>query len=203
MPKSTSKADRGLRAATGATPTELDQLLQTPFLRRAGRRPEAARNKTQEPAQTGRPAGTCRASSAAGSHRRGERGGGAAAQPVRPLRRQAAPKSAHRADARRTAAASGYRTAADPAAHHRVSIPRRGVWPLRKDYACATARGDRRTVWTAIGGADRLSDGGLPLTSARGGSPASASRTFAVGLGSEAKSAPSAGVRAAGSIKHS
>ena len=41
-------------AATGAPQTELDQLLQAAFLRRAGRRPEAPWPKAQEPAQTGR-----------------------------------------------------------------------------------------------------------------------------------------------------
>jgi hypothetical protein len=37
------KADCKPGTATGATPTELDELLQTIFLRRTGRRPQTAR----------------------------------------------------------------------------------------------------------------------------------------------------------------
>src|ERR1035438_2913762 len=71
-----------------------------------------------------------------------------------------------------TAAASGDRSAASEGAHHRVSVSERGLWTVRKDDACAAARGDRRTIWTATDGAGRLLDGSLPFAAAAGGSDA-------------------------------
>src|ERR1035438_10210235 len=72
----------------------------------------------------------------------------------------------------RAAAASGDRSAASKGAHHRVPVSERGLWTVRKDDACAAARGDRGTIWTAIDGAGGLLDGSLPLTAAAGGSDA-------------------------------
>src|ERR1035438_4067074 len=63
---------------------------------------------------------------------------------------------------RRSAAASGDRSAPGEGPHHRVPVPERGLWTLRKGYPCTIAGGDRRTVWAAIDGADRVLDGRLP-----------------------------------------
>src|ERR1022692_3565820 len=57
---------------------------------------------------------------------------------------------------RRSAAASGDRSAPGEGPHHRVPVPERGLWTLRKGYPCTIAGGDRRTVWAAIDGADRV-----------------------------------------------
>src|SRR5207253_4571789 len=70
------------------------------------------------------------------------------------------------------AAASGDWRAPGIGAPHRVSGSQRGLWRLRKDRARAAARGDPRGLWTAIDGADRLLDGGLPAAAATGGSHA-------------------------------
>src|ERR1039457_3376665 len=73
---------------------------------------------------------------------------------------------------RRSAAASGDRSAPGEGPHHRVPVPERGLWTLRKGYPCTIAGGDRRTVWAAIDGADRVLDGRLPAAAAAGGSDA-------------------------------
>src|ERR1035438_150952 len=44
---------------------------------------------------------------------------------------------------RRSAAASGDRSAPGEGPHHRVPVPERGLWTLRKGYPCTIAGGDR------------------------------------------------------------
>ena len=90
------------------------------------------RGRTPQPTQAGGPAGTRRASPPAGSHRRGERVAGAAAESVSALREKAAARSAPSDRAGRAAPASGHRNTVHPASHHRISIPEPGVWSVRK-----------------------------------------------------------------------
>src|ERR1035438_4402441 len=69
---------------------------------------------------------------------------------------------------------SGERVATDPGADHRISMPRRDLSGVRREYESRNTRGSRRAVRSAIDGAGRLSDGGLSDAAPGGGSTSQA-----------------------------
>src|ERR1039457_7020578 len=79
------------------------------------------------------------------------------------LRRKPAAKTRQGDYGRRATPASGDRSAAREGAYHRVSVSGGSLWTVRKNDACAAARRDRGTIWTATDGVGSLLDGSLPL----------------------------------------
>src|SRR5437016_3545594 len=134
-----------------------------------GRGAENAPPQAQEQAETGGPARPPWASSRINSHGRGERRRSGAAQAMRALRPKSVANARPGDYGRRAATPSGDGNAGGEGACHRVSISQRALWRLWKDHAGAAAGGDRRALWAALDGADRLLDGGLWSAACPGG----------------------------------
>ena len=116
-------AGRKKNSTNSSKPPSLDELASEQRAR--GRK----RKSKRKPARAARTRG---ASSTVGSHRRGERGGGAVTKTMWALRRKAAAKVRQGQYARRLPAASGNRGATGKSAHHRVPVSERDSFSHRR-----------------------------------------------------------------------